>query len=1113
MTSSPRIAPTVDDERHRGFDGGMAPPDDVIIDDDLVDTAVDLARDLLVASLADESSGERRRRHRLGRLLADENGRELILALTDEVLRMSDDAAAAQRFAECVGSLPTKAIGRVDRLFLRLGGVIGRRLPAVVMPLVRRRIRRETRGIVLPADDPAFARHLAQRARDGFDLNVNPLGEAILSDDEADIRLATVLEMIDRDDVDYVSVKISAIVANLDVLAFDESIERVCARLRDLYRAGAAARTTTFVNLDMEEYRDLELTVTAFMRVLDEAEFAPTRAGIVLQAYLPDSHDVADRLVRWARARRERHPRSGRIKVRLVKGANLAMELVEAELHGWVAAPYPSKADVDASYKALLDTLLRAEVADIVEVGVASHNLFDVAWAITLVGALGASDRVEFEMLEGMAPAQARAVHDRTGSVLMYSPVVAASDFAASIAYLSRRLDENTQPDNFLRSLFTLQPDTAEFDEQTARFRQAVEQRHTIGRDRLRRRRIPPRDRFDNEPETDFTDPAARGALRTAIENIQLSEYAVIDDPADVDLVMDAAVTASRRGDDLATRRSWLLGAAQVMRDQRFDTLAVMAHETAKTAGEGDAEVSEAIDFCEYYGRIGGAHLETLADRGHHVHGRGVVAVVSPWNFPYAIPCGGVAAALMAGNAVVLKPAPEARLVARHLAEQFWAAGVPRDVLHLVLCDDGPVGQALIAHRCIDTVVLTGSIETASMFLEWCPQRRVLGETSGKNALVITAAADLDDAIADLIRSAFGHAGQKCSAASLAIVEASVYDSATFLPRLAAATRSLRVGPAADPDTMMGPLIGPPSERLLRAVTRLDDGEQWLVEPRRLDDATWTPGVRTGVRPGSWFHRTECFGPVLGVMRAADLDEAIALQNDTDFGLTGGIHSLDPAEIERWLDRVEVGNAYVNRQTTGAVVQRQPFGGWKQSNVGGGAKAGGPGYVVQFAEITDPDDADADRLERAAQSYADAWTRWFVGRHDPAGLRAESNVLRHVPLAAVAVRHDGTDPTGLAMLRLAARTCGVAVIESQVGEESEAAFVHRAGRADRVRLLTGLSDDAHRAFHERNIPIDDTPPVSAGDVELRRWLREQAISRTMHRHGRLVPRDVSVSRS
>ena len=446
-------------------------------DADLADEAVALASRLLELSLADESRTERRRRNRLGRLLADAEGRELILALTDEVLRLDDPRVAARRFAELVRAHPTSAMGPVDALMLRAGAIVAPLVPRLVMPLILRRVRAETTGIVLPADDPKFARHVRRRSDDGVRLNVNTLGEAILSDAEADDRLAIMLENIARPDVDYVSVKISSILANLDVLAFDATVERVVDRLRLLFRTANAATQRTFVNLDMEEYRDLELTLTAFMRVLADDEFAATDAGIVLQSYLPDAHAAADRLGAWAV---ERHRRAGgRVKVRLVKGANLAMEEVEAEIHGLSAAPYGSKVDVDASYKRLLDSLLRPEWADAVRVGVASHNLFDVAWAIVRTRALDATERVEFEMLEGMAPAQARAVFGETAQLLMYSPVVADEDFDASIAYLSRRLDENTQADNFLRALFTLTPGSTEFHRQEAMFRRAVEARHT----------------------------------------------------------------------------------------------------------------------------------------------------------------------------------------------------------------------------------------------------------------------------------------------------------------------------------------------------------------------------------------------------------------------------------------------------------------------------------------------------------------------------------------------------------------------------------------------------------------------------------------------------------
>jgi RHH-type proline utilization regulon transcriptional repressor/proline dehydrogenase/delta 1-pyrroline-5-carboxylate dehydrogenase len=429
-----------------------------------------------------------------------------------------------------------------------------------------------------------------------------------------------------------------------------------------------------------------------------------------------------------------------------------------------------------------------------------------------------------------------------------------------------------------------------------------------------------------------------------------------------------------------------------------------------------------------------------------------------------------------------------------------------------VVCDDGPAGTQLVTHADIETVILTGAFETAAMFLDWRPELRVLAETSGKNSMVITAAADIDQAIADLVRSAFGHAGQKCSAASLGIIEASVYDDPAFLCRLADAARSIRVGSASSPSTMMGPVIASPSGALRRALTTTGSGERWLVEPElrsidrgdELAGRLWSPGVLLGVKAGSWFHNTECFGPVLGIMRADDLDHAISIQNESEFGLTGGLHSLNRTEIATWLDLVEVGNAYVNRPTTGAVVQRQPFGGWKVSSVGGGAKAGGPGYVQQFARITD---AAGTTSAQARASFRDVWRDYFCVEHDPTGLVAEANTLRYHPLTSIAVRHNGTDSQGLDLLRVAAEATGVKLHESDRSDETDEKFVARLGSVDRVRLLTTLTSEARRACHRRNIAVDESVPVSNGFVELHRWVREQSISQTMHRHGRLLHRD------
>jgi RHH-type transcriptional regulator, proline utilization regulon repressor / proline dehydrogenase / delta 1-pyrroline-5-carboxylate dehydrogenase len=1092
---------------------GVAGTDDGDPDGDLVERTVALARAMMDEADRSTSRSERRRSERLGRLLADAQGRAFLLALTDEVLRAATPHGRVRRLAG-LAEQPPRALGMLDRIGLRAGAVAGRWSPRLVAELVERRVRHETSGLIVRAEEPALTRHLARRRRDDMATNVNPLGEAILSDDEADRRFAQLLRYAARDDVGYVSVKVSSIVAGIDVVAFEHDVERIAARLAELY--AHARRHRVFVNLDMEEVRDLALTVAAFTAALDEPELVDVDAGIVLQAYLPDSHGAARQLCEWAVRRRAAG--GGRLKVRVVKGANLAMELVEAELAGWPAAPYPTKADVDASYKLLLDELLECGRDARVRVGVATHNVFDVAWALTRRAVDPDADRIELEMLEGMAPALARTARRHAGHLLLYTPIVRDDEYEASLAYLARRLDENASPENFLHALLTASTGRDVIDGEAARFRRSVVDRHAVAttprRTMDRTAAAPPTDPtalaapsgFVNEPDTDFTIAVNRDWVRAALADYRQTEPpAIATTTADIDAAVARAVRGASdwAATTVAMRRAVLAAAADVAAAERGSTIALMSHTAAKTVREGDVEVSEAIDFARYAAATAGL-LDELAADGLDVAPAGVVLVAAPWNFPYAIPWGGVVGALAAGNAVLLKPAPEAVDAGARIVDQLHRAGVPADVVRLVVCPDGDVGLSLVTHPDVDRVVLTGSIETARMFLDRARRLHLTAETSGKNAIVVTASADLDDAIRDIVRSAFGHAGQKCSAASLVIAEDEVLDHTTFLPRLAAAVRSLRVGPATDVATQMGPLITPPGEKLRRGLTALEAGERWIVEPRPLDGSgrLWSPGLRAGVAPGSWFHVTECFGPVLGVMRAADLTEAIELQNGTPFGLTAGLHALDPGEIEQWIDAVRAGNLYVNRHITGAIVQRQPFGGWKASRVGDGPKPGGPDWVRSFADV------GRGRWRPDPTSIEHWWRTWFSREHDPTGLRAESNVLRYRPLDGVVVRHDAGDAgdgIALATLRRAAELTGTPVTWSGP-DESEEALVRRlaSSGAERLRVVAPCGDGLLAAAHAAGVAVDTTPVTGHGRIELPCWLKEQAVSRTMHRHGRLV---------
>lgn len=1060
-------------------------------DDTIAQRAAELAARLLNAALSQQTPAEHAEAAKLGRLMADPQGKAFTFAMVDQVFRSHDPAVSARRWRGLIGSFGIPKYPPIaDRLLMRAGALGSRLAPGLVMNAVAGRMRADSARVILPGEREPLTHYLTTRTQAGFRINLNHLGEAVLGEEEAAHRLEAVLGHLADPAVSYMSVKISAIFSQINLVAWDDTLAEIRARIRTIYRA--AAKGGKFVNLDMEEYRDLDLTLSAFRDVLEEPEFRSFSAGIVLQAYLPDACEAQRELTSWARRRKAAG--GAPIKIRLVKGANLAMEAVEAEMHGWHQAPYTTKAETDANFRRMVEYGCRPESADAVRLGVASHNLFDVALALTLRRENGVGHLVEIEMLEGMANHQARAVRDAAGGLLLYAPAVHRDDFLSAMAYLVRRLDENTSPENFLRDMFGMRPGSPEWERQKARFLKGWKERstaQTTSRRRLPAVRPAASTKFENEPDTDWTQLANRTDLDTAIRTWRPEPLPPLPD---LDAMLRAAVAAQPAWEALgAERRGKILNdVAMEIGAQRFVTLACLRADGKKAVGDADAEISEAADFARYYARTGDIPAGTTA------RALGVVAVVSPWNFPYAIPIGGMLAALMAGNSVVFKPAPATVQTAWLAVRQLWAAGIPREVLHFYPCDN-PMGEPLITDPRIAAVILTGSYETARKFQNWRPSLPLFAETSGKNALVITAQADRELAIKDLVRSAFGHAGQKCSAASLAILEAEVYDDPAFRRQLRDAAASLHVGPATDPRSIVTPLVIPAPDKLRRALTTLDEGEEWLLEPRRLEGPTeaWTPGIKLGVRPGSWFHKTECFGPVLGLMRAGSLREATDWQNATDYGLTAGLHSLDPDETAWWREQAQAGNLYINRPITGAIVQRQPFGGWKRSSIGPGAKAGGPNYVRSFCRI------DEDATPR--EDYREVWANHFSIEHDPSALRCESNVFRYRPCRGVILRLNERDSRTITRATRAAETTGVPLVISVRAEESDAAFISRmpelARNAEFLRTVSMPGDDVLRAANGAGLNWIHAPVLANGRVELGRWVREQSVTETMHRYG------------
>lgn len=1165
--------------------------------------SIQLAALMLQESSKEMSSQEKAVQEQLSRMMKDPLGKVFTTAMTDQCFRSSANLRVADQMIYLLDQMGVpKYLDWDKRLQLLAFKLMGPKIARFAVPLATWSLRKETKRVILPGEKEPLKHHLQERKKEGVRVNLNHLGEAILSEAEARKRLDIYLEDLKNPDIDYMSVKISTIFSQIHMLAYDETVEAIVARLKELYRAAMkhpvslpdGTSRPKFVNLDMEEYRDLRLTVDAFKAALDSSEFQSYSAGIVLQAYLPDSHYFQKELTEWAKKRIRQG--GAPIKIRIVKGANLAMEQFEASLRGWEQTPYTKKIDVDANYKRMVEYGSIPENARAVRLGIASHNLFDIAFAMLLRAEHQVEAYVGFEMLEGMADAMRKTVQKLTGDMLLYCPIATKQEFQHAIAYLIRRLDENTGAENFLRHVFGLTVGSDSWRFQCDLFSGSCDRIATapLGPRRKQNRQLHPEalafdGPFANEPDTDFSLPQnqlwakeiAKNWKEKRIEDVPFviggreifdNKEGVGSDPSAAgrpffhyakakkhhieEALQCAKANESAWANTGVLHRARLLSAsAQKLRERRGELIGCMMRDGGKTILEADPEVSEAIDFAEYYCRQA---IRMGENSELKFKPKGTVLVASPWNFPCAIPAGGIFAALVTGNCVLLKPASDTVLVGWHICKAMWDAGIPKEVLQFVPCSGEDAGGDLIRDPRVDCVILTGGTSTAQKFLKMRPDLDLAAETGGKNSIIITALSDRDLAIKDLLQSAFGHAGQKCSAASLAILEAEVYDDPHFIEHLKQAAASLKVGSPFDLTTKISPLIHAPQGVLKRGLTTLEEGEEWLLEPKvdPENPCLWTPGIKLNVKPHGFTHMTELFGPVLGIMRARDLKHAIELANQVPYGLTSGLFSLDDREKEEWTQTIVAGNLYINRTTTGAIVQRQPFGGTKLSSFGNGSKAGGPNYLREFVKISQkalPKEKSAvcekvnrltpflDALDLSAEklgiwtasvaNYAHAW-KGMKKDTDVSHIVGQDNFFRYVPREALVLRlYAHSDPFDALRVCAAAFSCRAGIEISCEGEEtlplnwsslnnllpvkreSEGEFLDRVrkGLVGRVRTVEKASYELHEAAAAGSCHIVDDPVLASGRFELLHYLREVSLSIDYHRYGNLGAREKTSS--
>ncbi|HEC1237798.1 TPA: proline dehydrogenase family protein [Campylobacter upsaliensis] len=1161
----------------------------------MIQKSIALAEELQSKIEQNLSTSERQFHAKMQKLLNNPKNKVMLIELLDRSFRCKDKKASFELIEHTLNKFGIADFFSAFEKFLLFSFLnFGKLSPNLSVPFFISHLRNDTKAMVLDADENFLAPHITKRKNEqNITLNVNLIGEEVLGEAESKYRMQKYEEALKSSYITYISIKITTIFSQINIIDFDYSKDEVVKRLDKLYALALEEQNrqgvSKFINLDMEEFRDLELTVAAFMESVSKFDI---KAGIVLQAYIPDSYEYLKKLLAFSKERVLKGMQP--IKIRFVKGANMESEETIASQRGWELPTFERKIDTDSNYNKMLDLVLEDENYKYINVGIASHNIFEIAYAYTRIKEAGASESFTFEMLEGMS-LQCSYELSKMHDLILYAPVCDEAHFNNAIAYLVRRLDENTSEDNFMRYFFNLKVGSKEWEEQKSLFLNALEGIKTLDntthrkQDRTKIQDTPSSyitKTFTNESDTDFILSQNRlwaQNIKAKYEN--LSDYDVYPVAGELDFTqadlntlevkdkiahrtigtaylageneLKAALEVAKNSNFTQKSSDEIYGilakVAKLMRERRGDLIGLAALETGKTFLEIDPEVSEAIDFVEFYPHS----LETLQSQNPNTtfKPKGIGVTIAPWNFPVGISVGTIAAPLAAGNVVLYKPSSLSMLTGYKLCECFWDAGIPRDALIFLPAKGSDISKYILSDEAVKFSILTGGEDTAYAMLEANPTLLLSAETGGKNATIVSKFADRDSAVKNIIHSAFSNSGQKCSATSLLVLEDEVYEDEEFKKALVDAAASLAVGSPFVFKNKLGALCDKPSEKLTKAINELEAGEEWALKPTFINDNAhlMTPGIKYGVKKGAFTHMNELFAPLLSVIRAKDLQEAIELVNATGYGLTAGFESLDEREWEYFHTHIEAGNIYINKPTTGAIVLRQPFGGVKKSAIGFGRKVGIYNYITQFMDIEAKADTNlldsplANALEKLskasdestqatlanatlmAKSYAYHYKHEFSVARDYVNIRGEDNLFSYTRIKNLAFRvceqdslqdilgviigchtlglsplvsHDSAQSSIIKELK---KICKAVDLGADFVEENEEQFIAKISKFERIRYHAKADKNSplyQATAKEAKIIIRDKPLLN-GRFELLFYHNEKALSVSYHRYGNL----------
>lgn len=1131
------------------------------------------------------SKKEKKEMNHLKNALENINTRAFIFESLDSVFRSQNNKRTSKRIAKIISSYGfPSTLSFSNRLKVLLFILFYKKFSDFLVPLIKKIVFKNFSHLMI-VNNTFFENFLLTKKKEGSLLNLVHLKEEAIGENDVSSQVKTYIDFLSNPSIDYISIKVSAISSKIKVHSPESSIENIVSNLRKIYRAAMKEKDRPkFVNIDMESYKYFYITISAFKRLLEEEEFKSFYAGITMQSYLPNSYPILKTLIKWASLRTIKG--GAPIRICLVKGSYLYKEQVIASEKGWPQAPYLDKLSTDANFKRMIDYSFDNTRLKSVHIDICSHNVFDLSYAIILMNKLNSTSNIGFQMFHGRTTHIKETIEKIIEKpIRLYTPIFSEKEFDNAIYYLHRRLEENTGSENFIKHVFNLSPGTFLWETLEEAFINSIKKIPDLSSSA--RRSFGKKcvtlsssfyGAFENEAETDFTLPSKKEWQNRVFNELASATYPPLpiviggrelftqekstSNPkysyclASGKEIQEAIRNAEENQTfwkefPLEEKRKLIAKAASIYREEKTDLIKAIMIDSMKTLLNADSEVAESIDIIEYYQtRID--KISKMRDLG--LNPKGTIVVISSRSFAVCSAIGGIVSALLGGNCVIFKPPSDNVLTSWHLIKVLWEAGIPKNILQFINCSDDLVQKELLSDPRISLILISGKAQTIEKLAKANPSCNIHGASEGKNTMIITSMSDKTVAIKNLINSAFAFSGQQYSCVSLAILEKEIYEDITFRKNLVDAARNLVTGPILRPETDIGPLMysGDPIQ-----MTNLEKNEKWLLKPKILSHNPLfiSPGIKIGVTPSSSIYNSFIPGPILGIMKAKNLNHALSLANGTKYGLCASLQSLDEEEHLKWKNSIEAGNLYINYYSTKSVTRRIPFGGYKKSSFGPGYKAGGPNYMLQCMNILQVNlpkekktvnenvnsltsflgkiELSSEELDiwyASIANYSYWWEKLKTFR-DPTKIIGQDNFFGYIPLKLISVRiTHNCYPLDILRICAACLTCKTPFELSfskedekapewkelsnliSVIEESEEKFVNRIleKKIEKVRLAKKASPSMKTSLNSNLCFVNDLPVLANGRIELLNYLREISICSIYHRYGSLGTREIEL---